>query len=132
MAIIDGLDDGARRQTVAYWLLKAGFGDKPTTMLTAISWAECGCQEKVVGRFNTDGTVDRGCFQLNDKYQAACSDECAFSYQCACEYVWKMWVTSDGPIYHHWHAYTSGKYLLAIPWAIRARRRAARQIRKEN
>lgn len=131
MAIIDGLDDGARRQAVAYWLLRAGFNKTRAVKLVAISWAECGCQEQVVGRYNTDGTVDRGCFQLNDKYQAACKDECAFNYRCACEYVYKLWVTSDSPIYGIWHAYTSGKWLLHIPWATRAVRRAARQIAKE-
>jgi len=39
---------------------------------------------------NTDGSRDRGLFQINDYYHPFVSDACAFDYKCNTDYAWRM------------------------------------------
>ena len=109
-------DDKVRRVRVAKALFVAGFGDTydkafgRVHWLTAISWAESGCQE-LATYTNTDGSVDRGAWQLNSVYESDCSDECAYNVECAAQFIHTLWKTGPGTpqLYNRWITYRDGK-----------------------
>lgn len=57
---------------------------------------------------NTDGSRDRGLFQINDRAHPDLSDADAFDCFKNTDYAHRMWVTQG---WMPWYAYTNGSYL---------------------
>lgn len=61
---------------------------------------------------NTDGSTDRGLFQINDRAHPALSDEEAYDARMNVRYAHKLYSEQS---WRPWMAYTSGRYLLFVP-----------------
>lgn len=67
-------------------------------LLHNLSWCES-YQNEFFHGVNADGSVDRGAFAINNKWQAHVSDECAFNVECAARYTLKRIKEGDA---HLW------------------------------
>lgn len=94
-------------------LKSAGFsGDALATML-AIGTAESSLVT-TAQHTNSDGSIDRGVFQINNRWHPEVSDACAYDLSCSAQQVYR--ISNGGKSFSPWSTYTSGafkKYLQA-------------------
>ena len=74
----------------------------------AISMAENGGRDLTAVYINTDGSRDRGPFQINDKFHPEVSDACAFDLKCSAKSAYT--ISKSGTDFRAWATFTSGKY----------------------
>ncbi|NUR62149.1 MAG: transglycosylase SLT domain-containing protein [Catenulispora sp.] len=73
----------------------------------AVAMAESSCTPRAKN-VNDDGSVDRGLWQLNDRYHSEVSDSCAYQIQCNANAAWT--VSSHGAKWSPWSAYNNGSW----------------------
>lgn len=86
---------------------QAGFTGTSATIAAAIAMAESGLQANAT-HLNTDGSIDRGLFQINNRAHPEVSDSCAFNLQCAAQAAFK--ISNGGTDFSQWSTYTGGQY----------------------
>lgn len=82
--------------------------------MTAIALAESGGNTQAT-HTNTDGSIDRGLFQINNRWHPDVTDACAFDPVCATQAALK--ISNGGTSFGAWSTYTSGAYLHHMPSA---------------
>ncbi len=85
----------------------AGFTGNGLSIIVAIAQAESGLNTNAKN-VNTDGSIDRGIVQINNKWHPEVSDACAYDPACAFQSAYK--ISSKGTNFSPWATYTSGKY----------------------
>lgn len=85
----------------------AGFSGTALTVATAIMQAESGFNT-LAQHVNSDGSVDRGIFQINSRWHSEVSDSCAYDPLCASQAAYR--ISSQGSNFNPWTTYTSGAY----------------------
>jgi septal ring factor EnvC (AmiA/AmiB activator) len=73
----------------------------------AVVAAESGRDPSAKGT-NTDGSIDRGLWQINNKFHAEVTDDCAYDPVCATAAALK--ISNGGLDYTPWSAFTNGAY----------------------
>jgi hypothetical protein len=94
-------------QQVAKLAYDAGFRGGALTLAVAVAFAESGGDPANTGH-NTDGSVDRGLWQINNKAHPDVTDACAFSPPCNAAAAYR--ISDQGRNWRPWVAYTSGAY----------------------
>jgi hypothetical protein len=87
---------------------QAGWRDENLIKAVAVALAESGGYTEATNT-NSDGSIDRGLWQLNNKYQPQVSDACAFDPACATREAYKIY-RDRSYTFNPWAAYTSGAY----------------------
>lgn len=80
--------------------------DKKTEQAIAIVLAESGGKTDARNH-NTDGSIDRGIFQINNKAHPEVSDACADNPACASRAAYK--ISNGGTNWHPWSTFNQGK-----------------------
>lgn len=88
---------------------QAGFTGRSLTIILAIAQAESGLNTSATSPPNSDGSVDRGILQINNKAHPEVSDACA--YDAACAFSQGFRISQQGNNFGPWTTYTSGAYL---------------------
>ena len=92
----------------------AGFRGERAVTAIAVALAESGGRLDAVN-VNTDGSKDRGLWQINSKAHPGVSDDCAFRIHCATRQAWL--ISGMGRSFNPWVAYKSGAYRKHLPRA---------------
>lgn len=89
-----------------------GFRKKNLLFAVAVMCAESG---RYVGAYhvNTDGSTDRGLFEINDRFHSDLSDEEAYQALPNAAYAWGL--SKRGTNWTPWAAFNSGAYLVFVP-----------------
>jgi peptidoglycan hydrolase CwlO-like protein len=74
----------------------------------AISCAENPLHDTTATFTNTDGSIDRGLWQINNKWHAEVTDACAFDLNCSAKATFT--ISAKGTNFGAWATYQSGKY----------------------
>jgi hypothetical protein len=90
----------------------AGFSDKAINTIVAIAMAES-CLNNNAQHINSDGSIDRGILQINNKWHPEVSDSCAYNEACAFQAAYA--ISKGGTDYSQWATYTSGDYQSNVP-----------------
>lgn len=85
----------------------AGFTGNALNIIVAIAQAESSLNTNAKGT-NTDGSIDRGILQINNKWHAEVSDACAYDPACAFQQGYR--ISNKGTNFSPWSTYTSGAY----------------------
>lgn len=86
---------------------RAGFSGRALDTIVAIARAESGFNTSAQGR-NTDGSIDRGLVQINNRWHPEVSDSCAYDPACSMTQAYR--ISSRGTNFGTWTTYTSGRY----------------------
>ncbi len=95
------------RAQVQSYAAGAGFSGSALSTILAISQAESGFNTVARG-VNTDGSVDRGLYQINNRYHPEVSDSCAYDPVCSSQAAFR--ISNSGRSFTPWSTYTSGAY----------------------
>jgi murein DD-endopeptidase MepM/ murein hydrolase activator NlpD len=95
------------RNQVTQYALQAGFSGSALSVAVAIAQAESGFNTVARG-VNSDGSVDRGLWQINSRWHSEISDSQAYSPAGAAQAAYK--ISSFGLNFSPWSTYTSGAY----------------------
>jgi len=87
---------------------QAGFSGQGLNIIVAIAQAESSLDTQAT-HTNSDGSIDRGILQINDKYHPEVSSTCAFDPACSFQAGYR--ISSSGTNFNAWSTYTSGAYL---------------------
>lgn len=87
---------------------KAGFSGQSLNIIVAIAQAESGLDTQATHN-NSDGSIDRGILQINDKAHPDVSSTCVFDPTCAFQAGYR--ISSNGTDFTPWSTYNSGAYL---------------------
>ncbi len=90
----------------------AGFSDKAINTIVAIAMAES-CLNNNAQNINSDGSIDRGILQINNKYHSEVSDTCAYNEACAFQAAYT--ISSQGTNFSPWTTYKTGAYQANLP-----------------
>ena len=83
-------------------------GQEPQIVVAiAVAMAESSCNPHAVN-INSDGSRDRGLWQMNSVYHPEVSDTCAFQIQCNADAAWNT--SGHGGDWKPWSAYTNGSW----------------------
>jgi len=85
----------------------AGFSGNSLNIIVGIAQAESGLDTSARGT-NTDGSLDRGILQINNRWHPEVSDSCAYNPACAFQQGYR--ISNKGTNFNAWATYTSGKY----------------------
>jgi murein DD-endopeptidase MepM/ murein hydrolase activator NlpD len=88
--------------------LAASAGPGDTATAAAIAMAESGGDSAAVGT-NTDGSRDRGLWQINTRWHPEVSDACAFDPACNAQQA--RAISNGWSNFHPWSSFNSGAYL---------------------
>jgi len=91
---------------------QAGFSGQSLNIIVAIAQAESSLNTQAT-HTNSDGSIDRGILQINDKAHPDVSSTCAFDPACAFQQGYR--ISSNGTNFGAWTTYTSGAYLKYMP-----------------
>lgn len=86
---------------------QAGFNGYAAVVASAVAYAESG-GNIYAQHINSDGSVDRGLFQINNRYHPEVSDSCAYNPLCAAKATYS--ITNAGSDWSQWVTYTHGIY----------------------
>jgi hypothetical protein len=92
----------------------AGFSGPQLVTAVAVGLAESGGRSDALG-LNSDGSRDRGPWQINDRAHPDVSDACAFDPPCAAQAAYA--ISIHGSDWWPWTTYASGKYRQFVPAA---------------
>lgn len=84
---------------IAAVVVAAGFPDPVTAV--AVVLGESGGDTRAVNR-NTDGSIDRGLWQINSRWHPDVTDEQAFDINASTQAAWR--ISSGGTDFNPWHA----------------------------
>lgn len=98
----------------------AGFRGRFLTQAVAIMCAESG-RKSLAFYVNSNLSVDRGLFQINDRAHPLVTDEKAFDPIFNVAYAYRL--AGGGADFTPWSAYNSGSYLKFIPLVLAAKLR---------
>lgn len=87
---------------------QSGFTGQALNIIVAIAQAESGLNTQATNT-NSDGSVDRGILQINDRAHPEVSSTCAFDPACSFQQGYR--ISSNGTNFNPWSTYTSGAYL---------------------
>ena len=87
--------------------MRAQFSGDNLVMCVAIAWAESNLNSSA-RNINSDGSVDRGLWQINSKWHPEVSDACAFDPNCAASAVFK--ISRGGTYWNDWVTFRNGSY----------------------
>jgi hypothetical protein len=99
-------------QDAATYARNAGFTGKPLATILAIAQAESSLDTHSINR-NSDGSLDRGILQINNRWHAEVTDNCAFDP--ACSFAQGYRISQQGTNFNQWATFTEGKYLKFMP-----------------
>jgi len=85
----------------------AGFPNDRLVTAVAVALAESRCNPDATGT-NTDGSRDRGLWQINSRWHPEVSDACAYDAQCNANEAYR--ISSQGTSWTPWTTYNSGAY----------------------
>lgn len=85
----------------------AGFSGDALHTATAVALAESGGDPQAK-HTNSDGSIDRGLFQINSRWHGDVTDACAFNPTCAAAAAYK--ISGSGTNFSPWTTYTAGTY----------------------
>jgi murein DD-endopeptidase MepM/ murein hydrolase activator NlpD len=91
---------------------QAGFVGSGIDTIVAIAQAESSLNTGAQ-HTNSDGSLDRGILQINNRYHSEVSDSCA--YDAACSFGQGYRISNKGTNFTAWSTYTSGAYLRYMP-----------------
>lgn len=106
---INPLNKNRDRGSDAYTgaLKMAGFKGEAEQTMFAIGYAESGLKPQA-RHVNSDGSIDRGWLQINNKAHPDVSDSCAFNIFCSAKAAYN--ISNHGTDFSPWTTYTSGAY----------------------
>jgi len=96
---------GQHLNVQSLWEIIGQAGGNVTAL--AIVLAESGGNTHATHK-NSDGSIDRGLFQINDRAHPDVSDACAFSPPCAASAAKK--ISNNWTNFHPWSTYNNGAY----------------------
>jgi len=102
---------------------QAGSGGDVTTA-AAVALAESGGETSAVGT-NTDGSRDRGLWQINDRWHPEVSDACAFDAGCNARAAYA--ISQGWTDFSPWTTYRTGAYQQFVPGVSTAHQQAPPQ-----
>jgi hypothetical protein len=85
----------------------AGFSGAALTIIVAIAQAESSLDPNAQFT-NTDGSLDRGILQINNRWHPEVSDACAYNVACAFQQGFK--ISNQGSNFSPWATFKSGAY----------------------
>ena len=85
----------------------AGFSGETFVVAIAVAMAESRCDPSARG-VNPAGSVDRGLWQINDRWHPEVSDSCAYNAQCNAREAYR--ISDEGGNWSPWATYKSGAY----------------------
>lgn len=85
----------------------AGFSGDALRIAVAIALAESSLNTSAQHR-NTDGSIDRGLYQINTRWHPEVSDACAYDPVCATQAAYR--ISGNGTSFTPWSTFTSGAY----------------------
>jgi hypothetical protein len=97
---------------------EAGVPDSELVTCAAIAAAASSRRPEALG-VNTDGSLDMGLWQINDKAHPDVSEACAFDPQCAAGAMYR--ISTRGTNWTPWSAYKNGSYRKFLGEALKAR-----------
>lgn len=86
----------------------AGFSGTGLVTAIAVSLAEDGSMSLTAENHNTNGSTDRGPWQINNFAHPNVSDSCAFNLDCAAQAAYS--ISSGGTNWTPWTTFTGGAY----------------------
>lgn len=86
----------------------AGFKGPSLITAVAISLAEDGRMQLQAVGTNSDGSRDRGPWQINNKWHPEVSDACAFDLNCAAQAAYR--ISNQGASFTPWATFNNGDY----------------------
>lgn len=86
----------------------AGFAGTSLFTAVAISLAEDGRMELKAVNVNSDGSRDRGPWQINDKWHPEVGDSCAFDLACSAGAAYR--ISNQGKSFTPWATFNNGAY----------------------
>lgn len=104
-------------QEAAQYAVNAGFTGSALLNLIAIGFAESGLHTQAPDNINSDGSRDRGLYQINSRAHSEVSDACAYDPQCASNAAWQ--ISQHGKNFGAWVAFNTGAYRQYLPNIIR-------------
>lgn len=93
---------------VRWYAWKAGFAGRAKDTMAAIAYAESRFDPHAQ-LVNTDGSLDRGIVQINNRWHPEVSDQCAYTPLCAMEAAYR--ISKGGTDFTPWTTYNVGAYL---------------------
>jgi len=100
-----------RQQIINYILCKDWDGQGNTAV--AVAHAESGFDPEQKN-LNDGHSLDRGVFQINQKYHSEVSNLCAFDAKCNIDAANRIF-KANGSSFNQWSAYNNGSYLQFLP-----------------
>lgn len=100
-------------QQTAQYVANAGFSGASIATMTAIALIESALNTQGPDNINTDGSRDRGLFQINNKWHPEVSDTCAYDPVCSSAAAFR--ISQQGQNFAPWATYTNGAYLTFLP-----------------
>lgn len=89
--------------------VSTSLGSQPQLVVAvAVAMAESSCTPHAKNVNDDGGSVDRGLWQLNNRYHPEVSDSCAYQIQCNANAAWK--VSGHGAHWSPWSAYNNGSW----------------------
>jgi hypothetical protein len=86
----------------------AGFRGNGLLIAVEVGMAESGCVASKTSPPNSDGTVDRGLWQINSVAHREVSNSCAYDAQCNADAAYQ--ISSGGSSWSQWSTYNDGSY----------------------
>ncbi len=86
----------------------AGFRDDSLVTAVAVALAESGCDPSAVSPRNSDGSVDRGLWQINSVHIPPYTVDCLLDAQCNAGAAWD--ISGQGSTWQPWTTYNNGAY----------------------
>ncbi|WP_431916865.1 hypothetical protein [Micromonospora wenchangensis] len=91
----------------------AGFRNNPLVTAVAVAMAESSCNPSAVGSNGptagcSNGSLDRGLWQINNCYHPTVTDSCAYNAQCNANAAYS--ISSGGSNWQPWSTYNNGAY----------------------
>ncbi|SCG71775.1 SH3 domain-containing protein [Micromonospora rifamycinica] len=91
----------------------AGFRNNPLVTAVAVAMAESSCNPSAVGSNGptagcSNGSLDRGLWQINNCYHPTVTDSCAYTAQCNANAAYN--ISSGGSNWQPWSTYNNGAY----------------------
>ena len=90
----------------------AGFTNQAINTIVAIAMSES-CLNNNASHTNTDGSVDRGVLQINNKAHPDVSDTCAFNESCAFQAAYQ--ISKQGTDFSAWTTYADNSFQQNMP-----------------
>lgn len=99
-------------QEIIQLVKSVGFSESNAPIIAAIAMAESGGNPLAKG-VNKDGSIDRGLFQINNKWHSEVPDSCAYNPKCAAKAAYQ--ISNGGKSFSAWVTYTNGAYKKYLP-----------------